>query len=215
MSELAMFLEAAAAFGDEALPPAGSPSCVAPAAARSPPPRAPSSAAPAMMAAAPPDPPAADPWGVHAAQVAACAPGGACAAPGATSHSALDAGCLSLRAWEPFGGAGTPARVGGDAPHWSEGGAAAAPLAEAGGAAGVQPASGSEARSVREQMAELEQGLHAILAIKELYSAPPANSASAEPACAAAEGPFERPAYSAGAAQLPASPPGGSALAAA
>ena len=193
MSELAMFLEAAAAFGDEALPPA-----YTPAAARTTPPRTPSSAASAALAAAAPTLRAAEPWGVPAAQVAACAPsGGACAAVGAAPQLALDNECLS---WESFGGAERPARLGA--------------AAEARGAAAAQPASGSMAHSVREQMAELEHGLHAIMACKELYSASPAYAASAEPACAAAEGHYKRSACSAGALPMPASPQGGSASAA-
>lgn len=195
MGELAQFLSAAASFGDEA----AGPSCAAPAAACSAPPRTPSSAAPAARAAAPPALPAAEAWGLQAAQVAACAPdGGACAAAGAASHSALDNECLC---WEPFGGVEKLASF--------------SAAAEARGAAGAQPLSASEAHSVREQMAELEQGLHAVMACAELPSAPPAYAAPAEPACTPAEGPFARSACSAGAAHLPASPPGGSALAAA
>ena len=194
MGELAEFLQAAASFGDES----AGPSCAAPTATSAAPPRTPSSsAAPAATAGGPPALPAAEAWELQAAHVAACAPGAdACAAAGAMSHSALNKECPS---WEPSGSAERPASIAN---------------AEARGAAAAQPASGSRAWSVREQMAELEQGLHAVMPCAELWSAPLAYAAPAKPACTAPEGFFGRSACSAGAAPLPASPQGGSASAA-
>ena len=212
MGELAEFLQAVAAFGDEALPPAAPPGCAAPDAACPAPSRMPSSAA----AAAPPSLPPAKPWGVQAAQAAACAPGGeSCGAAGAAPSSAPDDNSLSLRAWEPFGAAERSVGTGANAAPWAEGGAAAAPPAEAGGAAVAQTASDSATRSVREQMAELELGLLAMLACAQAPSAPPAHAAPAEPARTAAEPVSGRPACDAEAANLPASPPGGPARGAA